>query len=129
MQRRAWMAMRAAFTFLTPVFSNSDRALAITLGSAAPLYESVLPSILRREWPSRQACGGAVLAVAGVVVLGARTRHDLTSRCRGGLAVLSCDLVTSGSATCLPIATDAVYGVRSHGSSAVNSAGQIHTVQ
>lgn len=61
-------------TFLTPSLSNYALfqiavALALTLGSIAPLYSLPLAFILQKQVPTWRAMIGAVLVVAGVVLL------------------------------------------------------------
>ncbi|KAL3916108.1 MAG: hypothetical protein SGARI_008030 [Bacillariaceae sp.] len=65
-------------TFFTPALSNYALfqialALALTLGSVGPLYALPLTYLMQRKehpkLPSWKACLGAVLAVAGIVVL------------------------------------------------------------
>ena len=64
-------------TFLTPSLSNYALfqialALALTLGSVGPLYALLLGALVAKKAPTRQAWLGAVLTVAGVVVLSFR---------------------------------------------------------
>lgn len=66
----------ALVTFLTPALTNYALfqialALALTLGSIGPLYALPLSWLLQKDKPSVRACGGSVLAVAGVAVLSA----------------------------------------------------------
>lgn len=61
-------------TVLTPSLSNYALfqiaiALALTLGSIGPLYSIPLSFLIQKEVPTVRACAGAVLVVAGVVVL------------------------------------------------------------
>ncbi|CAB9511866.1 EamA-like transporter family [Seminavis robusta] len=63
-------------TFFTPALSNYALfqialALALTLGSIGPLYALPLTYLLQKDqaMPSLQAGGGAVLAVAGILIL------------------------------------------------------------
>lgn len=65
----------AFVTFICPALSNYALfqivlALAITLGSITPLYALVFEWLLQKKAPTFRAVGGALMAVAGVIILG-----------------------------------------------------------
>lgn len=77
MKRKSWLQVCLGVllvTFLTPALSNYALfqialALALTLGSVGPLYSLPLTWLLQHDRPTLRACGGGLLAVAGIVVL------------------------------------------------------------
>jgi drug/metabolite transporter (DMT)-like permease len=80
MSRSSWAhvsggVMLVAFlqpTLTTYALFEIAVALALTLGSAGPLYSLPLAYFLQKEVPTVRAYAGAVLAVAGIVVLAFR---------------------------------------------------------
>jgi drug/metabolite transporter (DMT)-like permease len=80
MTRSSWAHVSGGVllvTFLTPTLSNYALfeiaiALALTLGSVGPLYSLPLAYFLQKEVPTVRAYAGAILAVAGIVVLAFR---------------------------------------------------------
>jgi drug/metabolite transporter (DMT)-like permease len=80
MTRSSWAHVSGGVllvTFLTPTLSNYALfeiaiALALTLGSVGPLYALPLAYFLQKQVPTVRAYAGAVLAVAGIVVLAFR---------------------------------------------------------
>lgn len=77
MKQKSWLQVCLGVlfvTFLTPALSNYALfqialALALTLGSVGPLYSLPLAWVLQQDRPTLRACGGGLLAVAGIVVL------------------------------------------------------------
>lgn len=77
MTRSSWVHVSGGVvlvTFLTPSLSNYALfqialALALTLGAVSPLYALPISYVLQNHKPTLRACAGAVLAVAGIVVL------------------------------------------------------------
>jgi len=80
MTRSSWLHVSAGVvlvTFLTPTLSNYALfqialGLALTLGSTGPLYELPLSYMMQKKVPTMRSLAGAVLAVAGIVVLAFR---------------------------------------------------------
>jgi drug/metabolite transporter (DMT)-like permease len=80
MTRSSWTHVSGGVllvTFLTPTLSNYALfeiaiALALTLGSVGPLYSLPLAYFLQKEVPTVRVYAGAVLAVAGIVILAFR---------------------------------------------------------
>lgn len=80
MTRSSWAHVSGGvllLTFLQPTLTNYALfelaiALALTLGSVGPLYSLPLAYFMQKEVPTVRAYAGAVLAVAGIVVLAFR---------------------------------------------------------
>uniref|UniRef100_A0A7S4JE87 EamA domain-containing protein n=1 Tax=Odontella aurita TaxID=265563 RepID=A0A7S4JE87_9STRA len=77
LKRSAWIRVFLGVcfvTFLTPALTNYAMfqiplALLLTLESTGPIYSLPLSLIMQQEHPTFKACSGALLAVAGIVVL------------------------------------------------------------